>query len=401
MNAMWKYIPPLASDYSGVCSIVFAMDSLNILYSPGGCSHPIVEVDETRNFFDTYLFATKWNDVDVVQGNEKLINDLKEMDLSRFHFISLIGTPIPDLTGVNLKSCAQKIEKELKKPVVLFETNGFESYPIGIANGFLKLAEKFIDPSERESPEKQINVLGYNPFVWGEDRHLNNLLDYFSGSSLRFNILGCKRAGFQNMTISSKARLNLVLAEEGVKLAEELKEKYKIPYIVKLPVGITEMSHYLSMLEEELDICLPGKNQIELERGKLEIRRDVINKKVLIIGEPFVSVALKKCLENDFGIEKVSMVSLIKKDTKSEALFPQARYAEVHFIKSQGEIMESADCAEIIIADPIFKKMLSEKQNKTFIPLPYFGLSGREFAHIDYDYIGINGFKYLKKYLNK
>lgn len=398
MSVVRKYIPPLASDYSGVCAIVFAMESLNILYSPGGCSHPVAEVDEGRNLFDTTLFGTRMNDADVAQGSdEKLIKALKEMDLSPFPFISLIGTPIPDLIGLNLERSARRVEKELNKPVVFFESNGFESYPIGIADSYLKLADRCLDFSDGKSPEKQINIIGYNPFVWGDDRHLCRLVDYFSGSSLKFNLLGCKQEGCRSNTISPGAQLNLVISEEGTKLARELKEKYAIPYLSGLPVGITEMYQFLSGLEQALDISLPAKAKVEKERSKY--RRDLYRKKVLIIGEPFFSLALRKCLQKDFGMEKICLVSLLKKESKSQALFAKPKYAGVWFLKSEEEIRESAAWADVVIADPVFKRMLPAEPDKIFIPMPYCGLSGREFTDLAYDYIGIEGFNYLNKYL--
>lgn len=402
MKTVGKHVPPVASDYSGVCSIVFAMNSFNILYSPGGCRHPIVEVDENRNFFDTYLFATKLNDVDVVQGTEeKLIDNLKNIDLRNFTFISLIGTPITSFTGINLKRIARKIEKETGKMVVPFETNGFESYPVGISNGYLKLGEKLINKYDTDSSAIQINILGYNPLVLGNDRHLKRLLQVLSGRAVKLNILGYKGEGLQSMAISSKAKLNLVISEEGVKLAEFLKKEYSIPYIVKLPVGITEMKNFFLILEKELDICFNIKDQTEYRQANPGLRGNAANRTVLIIGEPFVSIAIKDCLEKDFGMKKISIISNIKRGTKSEALFSGARYAKVNFEKSESKIMDSIDCAEILIADPIFLNLVPENQKIKFISLPHFGLSGREFAQIEYEYIGINGFNYLKNFLNK
>lgn len=401
MSKMWKYIPPLASDYSGVCSILFAMESLLVLYSPGGCGQPIVEVDETRNLSDIYLVQTEWNDAEVVEGTEeKLIQDLKTMDLSRFAFISLIGTPIPDLMGVNLQRYARRIEQEVKKPVLVFATNGFESYPSGMAEGYLNLARRSIHWSAEDSSAIQINILGYNPLVWGEDRHLRTLLEYFAGAPLKVNVWGGGKAVFGNTEFSPQARLNLVITEEGVKLAEELQEKHGIPYLVKFPVGITEMGEYLKTLEKELAIYFPAKARVDRAKSKLETKRQNLNKKVLIIGEPFVSVALEKCLVNDFGIAETTVVSLVKKDTKAAELFANDRYVKVYFPESQAGILARAEQADIIIADPILEQVLQSRK-KYFIPLPYCGLSGREFSRSAYDYVGIQGFDYLEKYFQQ
>lgn len=266
-----------------------------------------------------------------------------------------------------------------------------------LRTSYLKLAEQCLNSSGRKKPEKQVNIIGYNPFVWGDARHLGRLMDYFSGAALKFNLIGCKQEGCRNNTISAEAQLNLVISEEGSNLAQELKEKYAIPFLTVLPVGITEMFYLLSALEQALDVSFPAKAKVERERSKY--RRDLYQKKVLIIGEPFFSLALRNCLEKDFGMEKICLLSLLKKDDKTEAIFSKPKYAQVCFLKSEEEIKESAAWADVIIADPILQRMLPEGPDRIFIPMPYCGLSGGKFSGLDYDYIGIEGFDYLNKYL--
>ena len=50
--------------------------------------------------------------------------------------------------------------------------------------------------------------------------------------------------------------------------------------------------------------------------------------------------------------------------------------------------------AEILIANPVYMGMIPDSYKAVFIPMPYFGLSGRVFANWEYDYIGIKGFNY-------
>ena len=78
MINIWNCLPPLASDYSGVSSILYGLNALNILYTPSGCIHPIVEVDEIRNLSNSLLYKTNLKEIDVITGiEEKLINDIE------------------------------------------------------------------------------------------------------------------------------------------------------------------------------------------------------------------------------------------------------------------------------------------------------------------------------------
>lgn len=400
MSILWKYIPPLASDYSGIASVLYGMNSLNILYSPGSCDGPIVEVDEIRNLHDRHFFTTKLNDIDIVVGiEERLVKMLRQKDLSKFDFVSISGTPITNITGVSLERICLKLEKEFQIPVIYFETSGFESYPIGISKGILKLAEKLIDKFDDDTIDDQINILGYSPLILGDERHLSELIIFLNNNSFAVNVFGGSGFSSNSMVLSSKARLNLVISEEGVELADLLKAKYGIPYILGLPVGITGMNSFFSRIEEVINISLRGKEVLEYSYDNLNYNEEIANKKVLIIGEPFVSLAIKNCLQEDFSIKNVSIISDIKNDIKSESLFLGNKYVDVEFLEDETGITEKINSAEILIADPIYERFLSLHSQIKFIHLPHIGLSGREFAHIDYEYIGINGFNYLKTHL--
>lgn len=399
MMNLCKYLPPIASDYSGVSSIVFEMNSLNILYSPGGCDHSIIEIDETRNFFETSFLSTSLNEIHVITGAEnEFMESLKKIDVSTFDFISLIGTPISALTGVDFNSIALKIEKELKIPVVVFNTSGFESYPIGISEGLFKLGEKFLKESNVDLKEDYINVIGYTPFVLGNRVHLDELFEVLHSSSYKINTFGEDGYSLNDIKLLSKAKINIVISLEGLKLAKYMKEKFNIPYILELPIGMTGMRNYIDVLEE-FNISID--KDIRLRYSNIDIGNNykLDDKKVFIIGEPFIATVIEKCLKEDFTMKNISILSIIKKGTNSEKFYVNNGYSEVKFFEEEKKILEEISSADIIIADPIFQNFISYENNVKFIPLPYLGFSGREFSHIDYEYIGGKGFNYFKKYL--
>ncbi|WP_291565184.1 MULTISPECIES: nitrogenase component 1 [unclassified Clostridium] len=399
MMNLCKYLPPIASDYSGVSSIIFEMNSLNILYSPGGCDHSIIEIDETRNFFETSFLSTSLNEIHVITGAEnEFIESLKKIDISNFDFISLIGTPISALTGVDFNSIASKIERELKIPVVVFNTSGFESYPIGISEGLFKLGEKFLNESNIGLREDYINVIGYIPFVLGNRVHLDELFEVLHSSSYKINTFGEDGYSLNNIKLLSKAKINIVISLEGLKLAKYMKEKFNIPYILELPVGVTGMRNYIDVLEE-FNISIDKDIRLRYSNINIDNNYKLVDKKIFIVGEPFIATAIKKCLKEDFTINNISILSTIKKGTNSERFYVNNGYSEVEFFEEEKKILEQINSADIIIADPIFQNFIPSQNKVKFIPLPYFGLSGREFSHTDYEYIGEKGFNYFKKYL--
>ncbi|MCB8816080.1 hypothetical protein [Desulfosporosinus shakirovi] len=70
MSGLLTRVPSLASDYSGACSLLFALPSLNLLYSPGGCSSAVIECDEIRDLSQTLFFSSKLGELEAVMGSE-------------------------------------------------------------------------------------------------------------------------------------------------------------------------------------------------------------------------------------------------------------------------------------------------------------------------------------------
>ncbi len=388
------FLPPLVSDYSGVCSIVFGLNSLNILISPSGCSQPIVELDEDRDFAQSHIFTTVMNDVDVTMGwEDKLLTDLRQIKLEKYEIISLIGTPISDLIGLNLNGLARKLEGRFKVKVLVFKTAGFEAYPVGLEQGFVNLV-KHLPVGAPDIPvgDIQINILGYTPLVWGDERHLKEFLELFSGTALKCNVLG-------RDSLATQARLNIVIAEEGRKAAEWLQEKYNIPYILGLPVGVAETLRFLLKVENQLGMKLSSTKAVGELQQSLTLSQAILDKQVLIIGEPFISLGVQKSLAADFGLTKIAIIANIKKGTKSEKVFSHERYERVEFLTSEAKLLSRIAEAQIIIADPLYRNLIPQEQEVIFISLPHYGLSGREFSQTEYEYIGSKGFNYLHKQL--
>lgn len=400
MNKLWKAIPPFAGDYSGVCSILYELNSLNVLYTPGGCSHPIVEVDEIRSFGDMSFYRTGMNDIEVIMGAEdKFVEEVESLlaKTPKVDFVSIIGTPVSSITGVHFQRMAEELEGRTGKPVVFFNTDGFESYVSGIYDALLKLAERFTVKGERNS--KQINILGYTPPALGHKFHLDEWVKLLENEGLKVNFFASGKS-LKAIKHASEAAVNIVISPEGIGVAEYLKEEFEIPYIMDIPIGLHGMGRVLNSLGRHLEIDF---NEIVKEKYMLS-NTDTLNadtdKKVLIIGEPLLSVAVDECLKQDFGISQVTVVSNISDKGKASRIYQWSTFSQVVFLEDEEDVLRYIRETDIVIADPLYENFFGEEGRKIiFIPLPHVGLSGREFAGLNYEYIGRSGFEYFKKYV--
>jgi nitrogenase molybdenum-iron protein alpha/beta subunit len=401
MHKLWNRVPPLASDYSGVCSILFELNSLNILYTPSGCVHPIVEVDEIRNSDDVLFYKSNLTDIDVIMGVDgKFLAEVELLILNNpdVEFISIIGTPVSNITSVDFQKIAEELEKKTKMPVIVFDTNGFESYNVGIHEGLLMLAKRLSKDVVRNP--KHINVIGYSTIALGYKYRLDELVKELENIGLKVTFFASD-GYLKSITEAAGAAVNFVIAPEGVGAAEYFKEKFHIPYFMDMPVGLNGISRVLKLLGSQLSIDLSEIEESIVATTELNGINEYINKNVLIIGEPLTSVGIRECLRADFGVNNVIIISNFNSSRKGREIYKGDLFSQVIFVEDEEGIVNYISQADIIIADPLYRNFISreDEDNMIFIPLPHIGLSGRAFATMEYECVGKMGFEYFKKYL--
>lgn len=394
MNIYDRYLPQLVIDYSGLHLFLHHLPVSVILLSPSGCNQPIREVDEYRDFSKVNQYTTKLDDAQITLGIESIINEKLLSNMERdMDFVAVMGTSITNIIGTNLSVISKKIESIIEKPVVFFNTNGFDTYPKAISDAYLKVLPYILEKNP-SSDKKKVNLIGFHPLVHGPDTFLVELLDALQHDQLEFCLPGLDHFEKANSKLSEDACISIVLSEEGVKLGERLKEGYGIPYEKLLPISKAGMKDLIQVLEE-----YTGETYPEIEQGEGHSFDN--EKRVLIIGEPFFSAFLRKELKRDFGMDEVQILSLLPKENFSKNKLNEETYEDICFDIKEDKFFERVQAADVIIGDPLLREVMPQIREKGFIDLPYFGLSGREYAKIPYDYIGIKGFEYFKNELIK
>lgn len=398
MNIYDKYLPRLAIDYSGIHALLYHLPADQILLSPGGCNQPIVEVDEHRDLTKSRQYITKLDDIQVAMGFEQALNSkrLTTLDLnSGAEFIAILGTAVPNIIGTNMRVISRRVEKITQKPCIFFESNGFELYAKAISKAYLKILPYVIE-EEPAGTKKQVNLIGFHPFVHGPDRIIRQILNLAHHEDIEFCLPGFAYDTNARPKLSSKACLSIVISDEGLSLAQELQKTHRIPYEEVLPVSKTGRKKFIQVLDR-----YTGVGGADEEDFEIAMTSQVDSSKtLLILGEPFLSTCLGEVLAKDFHVEKVQVASLLeRKDlARKDGL---TAYKNIIFTTDEKDILDLIADSDVILADPLIQETLLAGKDKAFIPLPYFGLSGREYADTDYDYIGNQGFEYLKKELKR
>ena len=382
-------VPPITSDYSGACSVLYGENILKILISPNGCKTPVA-YDEIRNIDYSLQYCTSLNELEIVTGEIKgLKESIKEIinQNQKIEFIAIISTVVPQIIGMDLESIVENIEETLDIPCVFINTNSFENYYSGISLTLNSLAKKFM--LENKKIKNTVNIIGYSPLTFGKIEKLEELFSLIKSLDLNILTVFSDNLSLEKIKNSTSAELNLVLSYEGLALAKYMEKEFSIPYVI-----INVVSKY--GIENTENILKRFFYKIDNSFEKLEKRDKLDDRKVMIIASPFMAINIAASLRKDFSLANILALSLIKESRK----FKKIEYLKfLNIVNTEEDLKEKIKeyKPDILISDPVYKNLIND--GLTFIPLLHYGYSTRLYLELDYEYCGKKAYEYFKKFI--
>ena len=382
-------VPPITSDYSGACSVLYGENILKILISPNGCKTPVA-YDEIRNIDHSLQYCTSLNELEIVTGEIKgLKESIKEIinQNQKIEFIAIISTVVPQIIGMDLESIVENIEETLDIPCVSINTNSFENYYSGISLTLNSLANKFM--LENKKIKNTVNIIGYSPLTFGKIEKLEELFSLIKSLDLNILTVFSDNLSLEKIKNSTSAELNLVLSYEGLALAKYMEKEFSIPYVI-----INVVSKY--GIENTENILKRFFYKIDNSFEKLEKKDKLDDRKVMIIASPFMAINIAASLRKDFSLANILALSLIKESRK----FKKIEYLEfLNIVNTEDNLKEKIKeyKPDILISDPVYKNLIND--GVTFIPLLHYGYSTRLYLELDYEYCGKKAYEYFKQFI--
>ncbi len=384
MRGLFHILPPFAPDYSGVCSTIFELDGLAVIYDAGGCTGTFTGYDDPRWFgSSSAIFCGNLREIDAVLGNdEKFIERLQLSAKSlKKRFIAVIGSPGPMVIGTDYHALASLASQLTGLPALAFDTNGIRYYDIGVSLALKALAETFVQPPCRKTPNT-VNLIGATPLDFGKGRQIRELTALLNYSGFQVHSIWAMGSTLDKIATSAEAALNLVISSSGLGAARYLEKEFGMPYIIGMPVGRAQSEHFFEQLRRK------SPSRPSRKRG----RRGT----ALVIGEQVLSNAIRTCLEIDFGVKEVTVASYFGLD---DAL---TREGDVALVEEcdLSKLTQTKDF-DMIIGDPLYRDLVKGSKTCRFLPVPHIALSSRLYWDNEFSLIGENGAQMLQSVRNE
>lgn len=389
MAVLSVYLSPFAPDYSGVSTVLFDLNTVTAMHDASGCTGNYTGYDEPRWYGSKApIYCSGLREIDAILGDdEKLIRKMMAAaeDLQP-DLMALVGSPVPMVIGSDLVGVAEELQARTGIPSLGFDTTGTAYYDKGVAMATIALLKKFT--KKKEIVPGTVNLTGANPLDFGTGENLDDLQKFVKEAGYKITAPLSMGYTMEDLKNAASAQVNLAVSRAGFLIAEYMQKAYGIPYVCGLPVGKEGSRRYLEAIRQVAEsgesVILNAARKTE-KRGKSVALNSVsetenfvsetVKKEantVLIIGEQVQSNAIRLALEQEYGLERITVGCLFGKEGKLS--LPQDKN-----LSSERLIKEelNRDCYRLIIADPFLKQLLRKDSRAVFYENAQYAVSSK------------------------
>lgn len=358
-------MPTLSPDFSGVCSTLFELGGTVIIHDAGGCTGTYTGYDEPR-WFDkkSRMFTSNLDDVEAVFGTDDILLD-KVFSADAYldsAFFALMGSPSPMVLGTDYEALCRLIHKRTGKPALSFRTKGTELYDEGISKALLGLAKAFLPKERPDTIPDSVNLLGATPLDLTNQHNVDVICVLLEAGGFSVQSVWAMGSSLNDIKDSLRAKCNVVLTASALKTARFFETEYGMPYVAGSFTGIKGVSECMGSIRAAVN----GEQFVPAAPP------DCGSKRVLIVGEQFISNGIRRSLELDFGMGGVNVVTLFSAD---EAYMRKGDRAGVDEEWLKAAL--NADQYGIVVCDGLLWELFAEDKSRPFFELPHVAVSSR------------------------
>lgn len=385
MKRLYRYLPPFAGDYSGICSALYELGGMLCIHDASGCTGNYTGFDEPRSYNSNRLvYCTGLRKTDAILGNEevyidKIVRAAKDMNPE---FVAIVGSPVPMVIGFDFHGVAKEIESRLQIPVFGFESNGIKGcYKDGIVMAVKRILDYYVPANRQEKVRtgKKVNIIGVTPLDMSSE-NLAALREEVNEHGYEVNCVLSMENSLEEIKQMPVADVNLAVTQAGVILAIEIEKKYNIPYLAGLPIGEAGGRHYFRCLEQVI------KTQKSMEISDMPMEAECPmpkrGQRVVVLEDSIIASSIRLQLLAE-GYEQVDVISLFGKDESTSLVHAEVVDGEediIRWVNQEGEML--------LIADPFILELCERKENVKLLKLPKYAISSKLAHKARWNYIG-------------
>jgi nitrogenase molybdenum-cofactor synthesis protein NifE len=297
-------------------------DALHLVHGSIGCASYTWDIRGSVSSgpeLHRLCFSTDLQEMDVIQGGEKkLLQSLRELvPLHKPKAVFVYSTCIVGVIGDDVEAVCRKATEELGIPVIPVQSEGFN----GTKKDGYRVACKALATlvgTDNTSPVSEISINIMGEFNLAGEAWV--IQDYYKRLGVEVVSVMTGDGRVEKIRKSHRASLNVVQCSGSLTyLAEEMKEKYGIPYIRVSYFGLEDVSKSLydvaSFFEEknpevmEKAVALVREEVMRIQPIMEEYRKKLEGKKAAIyVGGAFKTFSLLKILRT-LGVRVVMVGS--------------------------------------------------------------------------------------------
>ncbi|MDO4535492.1 MAG: nitrogenase component 1 [Clostridium perfringens] len=311
---------PVASDRMGlIWTLATIEDACIIEFGPAGTTHYAVEaMGQLNGEALANVYSTHMSEEDITFGSyDRLVNSIKEVDVNiKPKYIFVLASSVSSVIGCDIEGICIEIGDEVNAKLIPVNIGGLkDDYNFGVEKALDLIVKNIVKPGDEKTDT--FNIIGSNidSFNFLSDcEEIRRIMKSIFNKEL--NTIFTAYTSIDELEKASKASLNIVLREEGLKAARYMKEKFEIPYMYNKPIGVKQTIEWINAIKDKMDYDINLDNLKEEEklikkyinRVKMQVRF-FQNKDIAIFGDKDTVLSMKNFMEDlGFNIHRAEVI---------------------------------------------------------------------------------------------
>ena len=328
-------------------------DACIIEFGPTGTTHYAVEaIGQLNGEALAKIYSTHMSEADITFGSyDRLIDSIREIDINiEPKYIFVLTSSIASIIGSDIKGICDEISHEVNARIIPIDIGGLKNdYNIGVEKGLELIAKNIVKDNVEKTDT--FNIIGSNIDCFNflsDCEEIKRMMKSIFNKEV--NTIFTAYTNIEKLENASKANLNIVIREEGLKAAIYMENKFKIPYVYCKPIGLTQTIKWIDMIKEKanysvnLETLQEEQQFIKKYMFRVSMKmRSLENKNIAIFADKDTLLSIKDFMEElNFNVHRAEIIHSCKINDES-IIVDSGEFNRLKYLESTPLVMILCD----------------------------------------------------------